>query len=1048
MEHSSKGLSLNKYDIYLCPVLKMDKKTNKYLVTAVLLGLLFHGVSIFFTLENTYDALIHLFFADHYLENWFETWNQSWYTGFTVVGYPPLVHQVIALFSLVGGLKFGLFTVALLAVLLFITGVYRFSLLVIGSRTAAGYAAILAVFSSSFIETLHLFGQLPSIIGIALLMHALPEIYNWLLMGKKVYLLRSVSIIAVTVCSHHVTPIFGMVFFVFPIIGMALMDLGKEHTGAIKNVTLKVFTFTLYKNLRRILLFGSLSLVCIIVCILPYWINTKNNPITQVPIPHGSRDNFLEVTSSGLVFFIIPWGILLLFLPYIISRYFKKRYLFFGISFIMLFVLGTGGTTPIPRAILGDNAFNILTLDRFTLWASIMALPMFGEFVFRFSERDIKTYFQEKWGQLYHRIVGAALVLAFIFMAVFSMSLGYFRPSQPKKIDMVPIVNFLNQDGHDQWRYLPLGFGDQMAWLSAQTDAMTVDGNYHSARRLPELTTRAVERLENSKFNGVEGIGSLQQFLTMPNKYHLKYVFSNDKFYDPILYFAGWQELQRLENGIAVWEKPGVHPIPSKLWKEELPLYQGLLWGIMPVLMLFIVLLVSLRQMWKRTFKTELPFASSYIQFQPTYNHIKPRLMLTLVSWVLIVSGSFLYLGFQLYNTYAAQISPTNAVQSYYDAVDFKNYEKAYSFLAPDSKNSLGQYMLEISVSDGLLSSYAKLDAIEFEEVFSSDTLVRLSTTTHWITPIKRFEKVTVHTVKKMNDKWYLEPTRVDTDIPTDQLFSSNNVSFYNHGRRKITTGETYHEDVLKQPEIKVLSSRLVIQDGQYAVIGEVQNIDNVPASISIESNLYNSSEGQIASYRAKDVLHHTLMPQETSPFRINFEGIAWRDLNQNRPSTFNPDEFTSIELNSPPESFTVSVDAHVSTKGVFRDVSLQEMSVSDGSLSGTIYNFGMETITIPQLLISYFNSDKELLWTNVIYLEESVRPQRRNFFKVPIIPPNNGSVISKNASQIMINGLEGNELIDLEYKEKWENSTFLETGNEEVQFISVKVNPFIGNSN
>ena len=112
------------------------------------------------------------------------------------------------------------------------------------------------------------------------------------------------------------------------------------------------------------------------------------------------------------------------------------------------------------------------------------------------------------------------------------MTLNNFRPSQPDPINMLPIVNFLNQDQHYKWRFLPLGFGDQIAWLSAQTDAMTVDGNYHSARRLPELTTRAIERLENSKFRGIEGIGSLQQFLTIPEKYHLKYVFSNDKFYD------------------------------------------------------------------------------------------------------------------------------------------------------------------------------------------------------------------------------------------------------------------------------------------------------------------------------------------------------------------------------------------------------------------------------------------------------------------------------------------------------------------------------------
>jgi len=88
-------------------------KTNKYLICALLLAVIFHGSSMFFTLEKTYDALIHLFFANHYTNHWFEPWNYSWYTGFTTMGYPPLAHQCIALLSGIGGLKFGLFTVLL-----------------------------------------------------------------------------------------------------------------------------------------------------------------------------------------------------------------------------------------------------------------------------------------------------------------------------------------------------------------------------------------------------------------------------------------------------------------------------------------------------------------------------------------------------------------------------------------------------------------------------------------------------------------------------------------------------------------------------------------------------------------------------------------------------------------------------------------------------------------------------------------------------------------------------------------------------------------------
>ena len=91
--------------------------------------LAFHGTTIFFTLETTYDALIHLFFADHYANSWFEPWNYKWYTGFTVMSYPPLVHQSIALLSLIGGLKIrNVHCCYLIGVILFITGVFPIQL--------------------------------------------------------------------------------------------------------------------------------------------------------------------------------------------------------------------------------------------------------------------------------------------------------------------------------------------------------------------------------------------------------------------------------------------------------------------------------------------------------------------------------------------------------------------------------------------------------------------------------------------------------------------------------------------------------------------------------------------------------------------------------------------------------------------------------------------------------------------------------------------------------------------------------------------------------
>ena len=103
-------------------------------------------------------------------------------------------------------------------------------------------------------------------------------------------------------------------------------------------------------------------------------------------------------------------------------------------------------------------------------------------------------------------------------------------------------------------------------------------------------------------------------------------------------------------------------------------------------------------------------------------------------------------------------------VEAYYDALDFKEFEKAYSLINPKNNLPIAQYMLEISVTDGLLSSYAKLDAIDTEITKHNDSVVSAKVTTNWITPLEKIEKVEYKSLSRHNGKWYLQPDDLNND--------------------------------------------------------------------------------------------------------------------------------------------------------------------------------------------------------------------------------------------------------------------------------------------
>ena len=115
--------------------------------------------------------------------------------------------------------------------------------------------------------------------------------------------------------------------------------------------------------------------------------------------------------------------------------------------------------------------------------------------------------------------------------------------------------------------------------------------------------------------------------------------------------------------------------------------------------------------------------------------------------------------------------------------------------------------------------------------------------------------------------------------------------------------------------------------------------------------------------------------------FRIDFEGIAWMDTATTIPETFNPDEFTPVELDDIPTKFNLQSAGNVATSDLYKQVSLSAIEMHENSMEGTLFNYGIQEVTIPQLLVSYYDKDKKLIWVASQFMREGVRIQRKQYF-------------------------------------------------------------------
>jgi hypothetical protein len=451
--------------------------------------------------------------------------------------------------------------VQLAAILLLTVGVYRFSLLWVNER-AASFAALASVFLGSESFLVYSAGQLATTFAAPIYLNALPYLYQWTRHGKWRSFIKASVLFTAAAAAHHATLLFGSMFFALPVLALVILD-GKDDSGDGQRIWVRAFVF-------RAVTISLVVAAAIAIVLLPFWIALFHYPVTQTPIPHASRANYILSPQWGLNYFVVPYGALILALPFIVwrgSMVTRLRPLLLG--FWVAFLVGLGGTTPVGHLLLG-RAYEVLTMERFSYWATLIALPFVGLLAAELVAR-------------YRLRAAVALTLAAAASCAVAVAWSTYRPADASDFKVDSVAAWLNRDGHDNYRYLTLGFGNKISRLAVMTDASSVDGEWNSGRMLPELTHYGAGPLTSSKYYEKAGLDALRAMLRHADRYGLRWVFVRDPYYDPLLSFAGWRRVDDLEDRtIIVWGKDGVPPATPVNAPQIPPAWQGLMWGTLP----------------------------------------------------------------------------------------------------------------------------------------------------------------------------------------------------------------------------------------------------------------------------------------------------------------------------------------------------------------------------------------------------------------------------------------------------------------------------------
>ncbi len=307
--------------------------------------------------------------------------------------------------------------------------------------------------------------------------------------------------------------------------------------------------------------------------------------------------------------------------------------------------------------------------------------------------------------------------------------------------------------------------------------------------------------------------------------------------------------------------------------------------------------------------------------------------------------------------------SPEAAVRKLGAEIRLRNWGQAYSGLANKAKFTEGQFQHDLTgYFDGLRTG-ATLVSVGVQPLHQSANHAEMVMKLHWYTVLGPYQDTRILHLVRNNGLWQVNwPLVKEQHVPPQVI----PINYLRWDVIHTSPGEQWGAQNVAGPNVRIVDMHPVDRASGVYVMGELLNQDVVPAWVSVEATLLAKNGSTIASGTSFDMISHTLLPKQVTPFLIRLPHVSLSQV-------------ASIRMQ--PHAVLVSASADPIIEVEDQKYTPQP----EAQLTGEVSNQSGEVVNFAHVLTTFYNQNGQVIWVGGTFVDRALLPQSPVPFTVPV---------------------------------------------------------------